>query len=194
MADSQKEHSHVLSVLVENEFGALARIAGLFAARGFNIDSLSVGPTHDPSISRMTIVVRGGDAVIDQVKKQLNKLIDVITVQNLTETGSFLARELMVIKVPCTPKNRLEILKISELFKAKPIDYTTGSLTFELVGASEKLDNFIAFLQPFGVAEVARSGVIGMNRGAGGLQTQFQKKHGARVEEARKDEDEIEVG
>lgn len=189
--DEKKEGLHVLSTLVENEFGVLARIAGLFAARGFNIESLTVGPTHDQTISRMTIMVKGSTTLVEQVKKQLNKLVEVITVQDLTETGNFLTRELMLCKVNCNPKNRVEIMKIGELFRAKAIDYTPGSLTFELVGACEKLDNFLIFLQPYGIAELARSGVVGLNRGAGGLQSQLQKKMTARTEDPAREEPEL---
>lgn len=171
-----KEHTHVISVLVENEFGVLARIAQLFAARGFNIESLTVGPTHDETLSRMTIVVKGDDRLLDQVKKQLHKLIEVAAVQNLTENGPFLAREMMLIKVHCTPENRTELMNIGDLFKAKSIDYTPGSITFELTGIPEKLDNFLLFLQPYGIAELGRSGVVGMNRGAGGIQTEFTRE------------------
>ncbi|MEO8376965.1 MAG: acetolactate synthase small subunit, partial [Candidatus Sumerlaeota bacterium] len=123
-SEGKREGVHVMSALVENEFGVLARIASLFAARGFNIDSLTVGPTHDESISRMTILVKANTTVIEQVKKQLNKLIEVVTVQDLTETGAHLTRELMLIKVQCSAKNRLEIMQIGELFKAKALDYT----------------------------------------------------------------------
>lgn len=189
-SEGKREGVHVMSALVENEFGVLARIASLFAARGFNIDSLTVGPTHDESISRMTILVKGSATVIEQVKKQLNKLIEVVTVQDLTETGSHITRELMLVKVQCTAKNRLEIMQIGELFKAKALDYTPGSITFELVGSCEKLDNFITFTQPFGIAELARSGAVGMNRGAGGLQSQFVKKT-TRIDDAK---DDVEIG
>jgi acetolactate synthase-1/3 small subunit len=149
-------------------------VAQLFAARGFNIEALTVGPTHDETMSRMTIVVKGNDTLIEQVKKQLNKLVEVVAISNLAENGSFVTREIMLIKVACTPENRMEILQIGELFHAEAIDYTPGSLTFELVGKPEKLDNFITFVQNFGVMELSRSGVVGMNRGVGGLQTEFQ--------------------
>lgn len=172
--DSTKESLHVLSVLVENEFGVLARIAALFAARGFNIESLTVGPIHDTTMSRMTILVKGGQTVIDQVRNQLNKLVEVVAVQDLSENGGFISREMMLIKVQCTDQNRTEILNIGNLFSGKAIDYTTTSLTFELVGTPEKLDNFLLFLQPFGITELARSGVVAMNRGKGGLQADFQ--------------------
>ncbi|CAN5234134.1 acetolactate synthase small subunit [soil metagenome] len=171
-----KEESHVMSVLVENELGVLARIAGLFAARSFNIDSLTVGPTHDETVSRMTIVVKGNPTVIDQVRKQLNKLVEVIAVQDLTDAGEYVARELMLIKVNCTEGNRVEILNIAELFKAKAIDYTPTAVTFELTGAPEKLDNFITFMQPYTITEIGRSGVVAMNRGQGGLQSEFLEK------------------
>jgi len=171
-----KEQFHVLSVLVENEAGVLARIANLFAARAFNIESLTVGPTHDETMSRMTIVVKGSTNQLDQVKKQLQKLVEVVAVQDLAELGGFVARELMLIKVQTNEKTRLEILNIGQLFNAKAIDYTPSAFTFELTGAPEKLDNFITFLQPFGISEIARSGVVAINRGEGGLQTQFQQK------------------
>lgn len=170
------ETIHVMSVLVENEFGVLARIAQLFAMRGFNIDSLTVGPTHDETMSRMTIVVHGDLATIGQVKKQLNKLVEVVEVANLSERGGYLAREMMLIKVGCTPENRVEIMHIGQLFGASAVDYCPGSITFELVGSPQKLDNFITFLQEYGIKELGRSGVVGMNRGASGLQTEFQQE------------------
>jgi acetolactate synthase-1/3 small subunit len=177
------EETHVMSVLVENEAGVLARIAGLFAARSFNIDSLTVGPTHDETMSRMTIVAKGSRTIIEQVRKQLNKLVEVVAVQDLSEGTGFIARELMLIKVACTETSRVELLNIATLFKAEALDYTLGSLTFQLIGAPEKLDNFILFLQPFGISEISRSGVVAMNRGAGGLQTSFIER--VAEEEAR---------
>jgi acetolactate synthase-1/3 small subunit len=170
------EETHILSVLVENELGVLARIAGMFAARSFNIDSLTVGPTHDETMSRMTIVTKGNPAVIDQIRKQLNKLVEVVAVQDLTEGPGYVARELMLLKVRCTTENRVEILNIANLFKAEALDYTPTCFTFQLVGASAKLDNFITFLQPFGIMEIGRSGVVGVNRGHGGLQTSFLER------------------
>ena len=170
------ETTHILSVLVENEFGVLARVASLFAARGFNIESLTVGPTHDETMSRMTIVVKGDLNIIGQVRKQLNKLVEVVAVANLTDNGGFLAREIMLIKAHCNPKTRVEIMHIGDLFKAKAIDYCPGSLTFELVGSPEKLDNFILFLQEYGIRELSRSGVVAMNRGTGGIQSDFKRE------------------
>ena len=172
-ATTNNEETHVMSVLVENASGVLARIAGLFAARSFNIESLSVGPTHDKTMSRMTIVVKGNRTIIDQVRKQLNKQVEVVAVQDLTESGGFVARELMLVKVKCTDATRVELLNIAALFKAEALDYTLGSMTFQLIGASEKLDNFLTFLANYGVSEVSRSGVVALNRGAGGLQTAF---------------------
>jgi len=174
--DDKKETVHVISALVENEFGVLARIAGLFAARSFNIESLTVGPTHDPSMSRITIVVRGGATIIAQVQKQLVKLIEVIGVQDLSEGGKIIARELMFLKVDCSPENRVELLQIGELFKAEAVDYTPGTLTFQIVGPTEKCDNFLVFMEPYGISEVARSGVVGINRGKGGLQTSIKER------------------
>lgn len=174
--DSTKESLHVLSVLVENEFGVLARIASLFAARGFNIESLTVGPILDQTMSRATIVVKGSQTVIEQVKNQLNKLVEVVAVQDLSDSGGFVSRELMLIKVGAKDQSRTEILNIGNLFTAKAIDYTPGSITFELVGVPEKLDNFILFLQPFGILELVRSGTVAINRGKGGLQTDFQSE------------------
>ena len=174
--DSTKEMTHVMSVLVENEFGVLARVAQMFAARGFNIESLTVGPTHDETLSRMTIVVKGNHTVMQQVKKQLNKLVEVVAIANLSENGSPLLREIMFIKVHCNPETRMQILQIGDLFHAEAIDYTPGSLTFQLVGKPEKLDNFITFVQEFGIMELGRSGVVAMNRGHGGLQSDFQNE------------------
>lgn len=173
---SNQERLHVISTLVENEFGVLARVAGLFAARSFNIEALTVGPTHDNSLSRMTIMVRGNAKILDQVKKQLDKLIEVVAVQDLSSDGPFITRELMLLKVSSTPSNRVELLKIGELFKAEAVDYTPGSLTFEIVGNPTKLDNFLTFMEEFEITEVVRSGAVALNRGKGGLQSEFGSK------------------
>ena len=172
-AGTPKLTPHVISVLVENEFGTLANITNLIAARGFNIESLTVGPTHEPSISRITLVVKGGGTMIEQVQKQLAKLIEVIEIKDLTEAGGFLSRELMLIKVGCDAGNRVEILNIGEMFKAKAIDYTPGTITFEIVGPPERLDNFITFLRGYGITEMARSGAVGLGRGAESLQAEY---------------------
>ncbi len=171
-----EELLHTISALVENEFGVLARIAGLFAARSFNIESLTVGPTQDPTMSRITIRVRGDESILDQVEKQLQKLIEVIGVLDLTSSGSYIARELMFVKVNCSPENRVDLLKIGDLFKAEAVDYTPGTLTFEIIGPPEKLDNFLTFMEPYEIAEIARSGVTAINRGPGGIQTEIRKE------------------
>ena len=169
------EHCHVISVLVENRFGVLARISGLFAARGFNIESLSVGPTHDASVSRMTVVVRGDDRMIEQTQKQLNKLIEVIKVQNLTETGNFIDRELVIVKVAIPTGRRTELLEVAQVFKSKTIDISQEALSLEIVGHQEKIETFLDMLSPFGILEVVRTGRIALTRGAGGLHTSLTR-------------------
>jgi len=166
---------HVISVLVENRFGVLARISNLFAARSFNIDSLAVGMTHDPTISRMTVVVRGDNRTIEQIQKQLNKLIEVIKVQNLTETGEFIDRELILIKIAIPPGRRTELLEVGHVFKAKVIDITHESLSYMIVGHQEKLQTFLDMLEPFGIMELARTGRVALIRGTGGLHSSFLK-------------------
>jgi acetolactate synthase-1/3 small subunit len=155
---------HVISVLVENRFGVLAHIAGMFSGRGFNIDSLAVGTTLDPTISRMTIVTRGDDRVVQQIVKQLNRQVDVIEVQDLTET-SFVERELMLIKVASTQKSRGEIIEIANIFRAKIVDVQHETVTVEAVGSSGKLQALLELLTPFGIKETVRTGRIGMARG-----------------------------
>lgn len=153
---------HVISVLVENRAGVLTRVAGLFSGRGFNIDSLAVGETHDPSISRMTIVVNGKDNPIEQLEKQLNKLIEVIKVQDLT-AGNYVQSELLLIKVAVNAKNRSEVLQVVDIFKANIIDIGTQSVSIELTGPEEKVKSFIDMLKPFGIKEVARTGKIALS-------------------------------
>ena len=155
---------HIISVLVENRFGVLAHIAGLFSGRGFNIDSLAVGETHDPSISRMTIVVRGDDNVVEQILKQLNRVVDVIAVQDLTEQ-SFVDRELMLVKVESTAKNRSEIVEIADIFRANIVDVQQESLTIEASGSGDKLKALLDLLTPYGIKELVRTGRIGLARG-----------------------------
>lgn len=163
---------HIFSVLVENHFGVLARISGLFGARAFNIDSLAVGETHDPSISRITLVTRGDARVVHQILNQLNKLVDVIQVQDITE-APHVERELMLLKVKVTPETRSEIVDSVNIFKAKIVDFTPESLSVEIVGNQEKIASFTAIMERFGIAEMARTGSVALNRGAGGLQTEF---------------------
>lgn len=173
-AADAKANLHVISVLVENEFGVLARVAGLFASRSFNIESLTVGPTHDGTMSRMTIIVKGDPSVLNQVQKQLQKLIEVVAVEDLKDRGKVLVRELMFVKVHCNPGNRVDILQIGELFQAEAVDYTPGSLTFQILGSPDKLSNFLTFLEPYDIAEVVRSGACAINRGPGGVETDFR--------------------
>jgi acetolactate synthase-1/3 small subunit len=155
---------HTISALVENKSGVLARIAGLFSARGFNIDSLAVGETQDAAISRMTIVVRGDDAVLEQVCKQLNKLVDVIKVQDFAGKD-FVDRELILLKVSTDGKTRHEVLQIVEIFRAKIIDIKAKSMTIEATGSDSKVDAIIDMLKPFGIKELARTGKIAIARG-----------------------------
>jgi len=155
---------HTISVLVENKPGVLARISGLFSGRGYNIDSLSVGETQDPSVSRMTIVSRGDDAILEQITKQLNKLIDVVKVQDFGDK-EFVDRELMLIKVNFNAQNRPEIMQIVDIFRAKIIDVSHTNLTIEMTGADKKVSAFLDLMKPFGIKEVARTGKVAMARG-----------------------------
>lgn len=154
---------HTISILVENKFGAFNRIAGLFSAKGYNIDSLTVGPTEEEDVSRMTIVTRGDDQVIEQIMKQLNKLIDTIKVVDLT-FESFVERDLVLLKVQTTPESRSEIMQISEIFRAKVIDISPKTLTLESTGSEQKVDAFIKMLKPFGIKEIARTGRVALKR------------------------------
>lgn len=154
---------HTISVLVENHFGVLAHVAGLFSARGFNIDSLAVGETEDPSVSRMTIVAHGDDRVIEQITKQLNKLIDVIKVQDLSGEDH-IARELVLAKVHATAGTRSDILQIVNTFRAKVVDVSPHSLTVEVTGSEEKIDAMLELFRPFGIKEVVRTGTIALAR------------------------------
>jgi acetolactate synthase-1/3 small subunit len=154
---------HTISVLVENHFGVLAHVAGLFSARGFNIDSLAVGETDDPTVSRMTIVAHGDDRVIEQIMKQLNRLIDVIKVQDLSSEEQ-ISRELILIKVHSTSSNRSDILQIVNTFRAKVVDVHPHSLTIEVTGTEEKIDAMLELMRPFGIKEVVRTGTIALAR------------------------------
>ena len=154
---------HTISVLVENHFGVLAHVAGLFSARGFNIDSLAVGETDDPTVSRMTIVAHGDDRVIEQIKKQLDKLIDVIKVQDLSEED-MIERELVLVKVKATTASRADMMQIVNTFRAKVVDVNPKSLTVEVTGNQSKIDAMLELLRPFGLKEVARTGTIALSR------------------------------
>ncbi len=151
-----------ISVLVENHPGVLARISGLFSARGFNIDSLAVGETEDPTVSRMTIVAEGDERTLEQIKKQLNKLIDVITVTDLTET-KFIDRELTLIKVGvASSKDRAQIIEIAETMRANVADLGLHTITLEAIGETSRIDNLIELLRQFGIEEIVRTGKIAM--------------------------------
>ena len=150
--------------MAENKFGVLARIATLFAARGFNIDSLSVGKTEDPALSRMTIVANGDDRVLEQVEKQLNKLVDVVKVTHFATTAH-LERDLAMIKVKATKVNRSEIFQIVDIFRAKIVDVAGDSLIVEITGDEQKIQALEMLLRPFGILEMARTGIIAMGRG-----------------------------
>lgn len=157
---------HTIAVLVENKSGVLARIAGLFSARGFNIDSLAVGETEDPTISRMTIVVRGDERILEQVMKQLNKLIDVIKVSDFLNVDH-IERDLILVKVKADRSTRSEILQIVDIFRAKIIDVSSKTLVIEMTGSEDKIVALINMLSPFGIEEMARTGIISMARGVG---------------------------
>ncbi|HOA06808.1 MAG TPA: acetolactate synthase small subunit [Spirochaetota bacterium] len=150
---------HVLSVKVENQSGVLARVVNLFSARGYNIDSLSVSKTEDEDISCITVVVNGDDRVIEQVKKQLNKLIDIIKVTDQPKEYSF-QREIVMLKLQLTSSKRIEIFQIAQTFKASILDITQKSITLEYLGSPEQLDIFIEILRPYGIKELNRSGRI----------------------------------
>ncbi len=159
---------HIISILIENESGALSRVAGLFSARGYNIESLTVAPTEDQTLSRMTVVTRGSDDVIEQITKQLNKLIDVVKLIDLAET-IHVERELMLVKVKTTDETREEVKRLSDIFRGKIIDVTANSYVIEMTGAADKLDAFVSALDKGVVIEVIRSGPMGMSRGDKGL-------------------------
>jgi acetolactate synthase-1/3 small subunit len=164
MQDSEPE-KHTIAVMVENRFGVLSRVAGLFSARGYNIESLSVGETLDPTVSRMTLVVRGDEFVIEQVIKQLHKLIDVIKVTDLTEENH-VEREMILVRVNAEPSSRAEILRIADIFRAKVVDVTPSTYTLEGTGDESKVTAIVELLRPFGIQEVVRTGKVAIARGA----------------------------
>ncbi len=155
---------YTISVLVENRSGVLSRVAGLFSRRGFNIDSLAVGVTENPEVSRMTIVVNGDEYTVEQVSKQLNKLIDVIKIRALDSSDS-VSRELALIKVNATAATRSEIIQIVEIFRAKIIDVSKNTLTVEISGATDKVEALEDMLKQFGIKEIVRTGTIAIERG-----------------------------
>ncbi|MGE0385041.1 MAG: acetolactate synthase small subunit [Gammaproteobacteria bacterium] len=160
---------HIISILVENEAGALCRIAGLFSARAFNIESLTVAPTEDPSVSRMTVVTRGSEAIIEQITKQLNKLIDVIKLIDLNESPH-IERELMLCKVRAPAEAREELKRLTDIFRGRIIDVTDATFIIELTGTGEKLNAFVEAIDRRNIIEVVRTGVSGISRGRKSLQ------------------------
>jgi acetolactate synthase-1/3 small subunit len=164
MQDNEAK-KHTVAVLVENRFGVLSRVAGLFSARGYNIESLSVGETLDPTVSRMTLVVHGDAFVIEQVIKQLHKLIDVIKVTDLTEENH-VEREMILVKVNAEPTSRAEILRIADIFRAKVVDVTPATYTLEATGDESKVTAIVELLRPFGIQELVRTGKVAIARGA----------------------------
>jgi len=154
---------HIISVLVENKFGVLARVAGLFSGRGFNIDSLSVAPTLDPTASMMTIVTQGDDRILEQITKQLNKLIDIIKVVDLTEKGH-VERETVLIKINARAEERAEALRIADIFRARVIDSNSHTYTIEITGDVDKIEAMINLLRPLGIKELVRTGRIAIAR------------------------------
>jgi acetolactate synthase-1/3 small subunit len=154
---------HTISVLVENKFGVLARVAGLFSGRGYNIESLCVAPTADPSVSQMTVVTVGDDRVVEQVTKQLNKLIDVIKVVDMFEKD-IIEREMMLVRVSAEREKREEILRIASIFKSRVVDVGTKVLTLEVTGSEDKIDAVLRILRPLGIREVVRTGKVAMLR------------------------------
>ncbi|RMH61472.1 MAG: acetolactate synthase small subunit [Zetaproteobacteria bacterium] len=159
---------HTITILVENEFGVLTRIAGLFSARGYNIESLNVAPTLDHTVSRMTLVTRGDEHVIEQIKKQLNKLIPVIKTEDISHKAH-MEREMVLVKVRAEDAQRAEVLRMADVFRAKVVDVSARSYTLELTGKANKLDAFMRMLEPLGIIEMTRTGPVGMRRGEKGF-------------------------
>ena len=154
---------HTISVVVQNRFGVLTRIAGPFSGRGFNIDTLNVGPTQNDKISRMTLVVVGNDQVLEQVVKQLNKLVDVLEVHDFKD-GDVIDRELILLRVKATSSTRPEVMQICDIFRAKIVDVQSSSLSIEVTGDESKIDKFLQLMKPFGVLELSRTGRIALPR------------------------------
>jgi acetolactate synthase-1/3 small subunit len=154
---------HTVSVLVENKFGVLTRVAGLFSGRGYNIETLNVGPTHDPKLSRMTIVTVGDEATLQQIVRQLNKLPNVIKVQDFRE-GEYVGRELVLVKVKVDAKTRAEVMQITDIFRAGIVDVQRNNLTVEVTGSQEKVGKLVELLSVYGILEVTRTGMIALPR------------------------------
>jgi acetolactate synthase-1/3 small subunit len=164
MQNGAEPRKHTIAIMVENKFGVLSRVAGLFSARGYNIESLSVGETLDPSVSRMTVVVRGDEFVIEQVTKQLHKLIDVIKVSDVTD-DDHVQRELVLVRVNAEPQHRAEILRTADIFRARVVDVTPASFVLEATGDEGKLEALVELLRPIGIQEIVRTGKVAITRG-----------------------------
>lgn len=158
---------HTLSVLVENKFGVLARVSGMFSGRGFNIDSLNVAPTSDPALSRITVVLNGDDTALDMVTKQLRKLINVVEVVDFHE-GQAVQRELLLVRVKADSKTRSEIMQICDIFRAKIVNVAHDAVIIEITGDEAKMSAFLKLLDPFGILEIARTGLLALKREANG--------------------------
>ena len=154
---------HTISVLVENKFGVLTRVTGLFSGRGYNIDTLNVGPTHDPTLSRMTIVTRGDNATVEQICKQLNKLVDVVKVIDYG-SDKYIDRELVLVKVGADSKSRAEVTQMAELFRAKIVDVQLKSVTIEITGSEGKIEKFLMLMKDFGILDLTRTGQVALPR------------------------------
>jgi acetolactate synthase-1/3 small subunit len=164
MTEKETYRTHIISATVTNRPGVLARVAGLFSARGYNIDSLAVGETENPELSRMTIAVHGDEKVLEQIRKQLGRLIDIIKVTDF-QGRDFVQRDLMLIKVSAPPAKRSEIFQLTEVFEGKVVDISTRHVVLEITGPEAKVDAFITLMKPYGIREVARTGRIAMLRG-----------------------------
>ena len=154
---------HTISILMENTFGALTRVAGMFSGRGYNIDSLNVAPTHDPKVSRMTIVTRGDDATLEQVVGQLNKLVNVLEITDFHE-HEYIDRELVLVKVKVNAKTRAEVMQITDIFRTKIVDVQPKSMTIEVTGNETKVEKFIQLMDNFGVLDLTRTGKVALPR------------------------------
>ena len=154
---------HTISVLVENTFGVLTRVAGMFSGRGYNIDSLNVAPTHDPEKSRMTIVTRGDDATVEQIVRQLYKLVNVLEITDFRE-HEYIDRELILVKVKANAKNRSEVMQITDIFRAKIVDVQSQTMTIEVTGNESKVNKFIGLMDNFGVIDLTRTGKVALSR------------------------------
>ena len=164
---TEAEQKHTCAVLVENKFGVLAKVASLFSARGYNIESLCVGITEDATISRMTVVVQGDDNIVNQIMHQLNKMVEVIEVTNLAE-DSHVERELVLVRLKTNPQNRTELLEVADIFRAKIVDVSPESIIIEATGSIEKIKAFITMIRPYGIEDLSRTGRIALTRAGNG--------------------------